>query len=139
MKKAASISLMLIMLVATFPISVATHFCGGNYAATRISLSGGMASCGMEDQSPAKSSQDLFSKHCCDNLISSVSISTNYVPSFWSFPQDKGHEINFPKVVHDQLFISQQIPASATTGPARPPGIFNPASVQQQVICIFRI
>jgi hypothetical protein len=139
MKKAASISLVLIMLVATVPFSVAMHFCGGNYSATRISLNGEKASCGMEDQSPSKSSHDLLSTHCCDDLITAFSICTNYVPSFWSFPQDKGHELNNPFPVQDQMFISQMAPASAITGSTRPPGIFNPASVQRQVICIFRI
>jgi len=37
------------VLTAILHLSVATHYCGGKIVASQISLSGKLASCGMED------------------------------------------------------------------------------------------
>jgi hypothetical protein len=130
---------MLLILFSGINIKIASHFCGGNFAATKVSLTGELASCGMEHQSGTKSPQDLISSHCCEDVISSYFISPNYVPSSCCYLPDIGQEINHTFIVHNELFFSQEISVSAISGNKRPPGCFIPVGVEQQVICIFRI
>ena len=65
MKKFISISLTFLLLAALFHFSIATHYCGGTIAATKISLSGKLASCGMEnDVENSPQSGTYFLSHC---------------------------------------------------------------------------
>jgi hypothetical protein len=70
MKKVLSISLVLLMLTAMLHLSVATHYCGGKIAASKISLSGELASCGMEGEGKEipLPETNLFA-HCCDDIV----------------------------------------------------------------------
>jgi hypothetical protein len=139
MKHIIAIPLALLILFTGINVKIASHYCGGNFSAVKVSLTGKMASCGMENQSVAKPSEDLFSRHCCDDVISSVSISTNYVPSSFCYIPVAGQEINNTFITQDQLVIIQPVTISAISGSKRPPGGFSPSDVEQQVICIFQI
>jgi hypothetical protein len=139
MKYILSIPLALLILFTGINVQIASHFCGGNFSAAKVSLTGELASCGMENQSAIKTTEDLLSRHCCDDVISSVSISSNYIPASFCYTQITGQEINHIYITHDQLVISQAVLFSASSGNVRPPGEFNPSEVEQQVICIFRI
>jgi hypothetical protein len=48
-KKIVSISLLFLTLTALLHLSIATHYCGGMKAASKISFSGKLATCGMEN------------------------------------------------------------------------------------------
>ena len=139
MKTILSIPLSLLILFTGINVKIASHYCGGNLSAVKVSLNGEHASCGMEQQSGTKPSEDQFSRHCCDDVISSVCISINYVPvSTWSIP-NAGQEINHTFITQDQLLISQPVHLSVLSGSRRPPGGFSPSAVEQKVICIFQI
>jgi hypothetical protein len=139
MKTILSISLALMILFTGINVNIASHYCGGNLSAVKISLNGELASCGMEQQSGTKPSDDLFSRHCCDDVISSVCISINYIPvSCWSIPYT-GQEVNHTFIIQDQLIISQPIQLTVFSGSTRPPGAFSPSDVEQQAICVFQI
>lgn len=139
MKHIISIPLALLILFTGINVKIASHYCGGNFSAAKVSLTGKTASCGMEHPSVQKPTEFLFSRHCCDDVISSVSISTNYVPSsFWYLP-DTGQEIINTFITLDELDIYQPVTISAISGSKRPPGGFSPSDVEQQVICIFQI
>lgn len=139
MKRIISIPLILLILFTGININVASHYCCGHHSATKVSFSGKLASCGMEDQTGIKSDQDLISNHCCEDIISSWSISTNYVSSSCPCPPDSGQEISHSYIIQSSLIISQDIPVSAISGNKKPPGTFSPVDVEQQVICIFQI
>src|SRR5512133_1259996 len=88
MKKVISISLTLLMLVALLHFSVATHYCMGKIAASKISLSGDLATCGMENDDnmlPLKGT--YFTSHCCDNVLVFCGINSTYFPSFTFVPE----------------------------------------------------
>ena len=86
MKKGISISLVLLVISAMLHFSVATHYCGGHVAASTISVTGKLASCGMEDQQNDLPPGKYFSKHCCEDVVVSITTDNNYVPSFFNIP-----------------------------------------------------
>jgi hypothetical protein len=139
MKHIIAIPLSLLILFTGINVKIASHYCGGNFAAAKVSLTGKTASCGMEHQSNEKPAEHLFSRHCCDDVISSVSISINYVPSSFCYIPVTGQDINNTFITQDQLAIIQPVTISSVSGSKRPPGRFSPSDVEQQVICIFQI
>ncbi|MBE0667726.1 MAG: hypothetical protein IH593_08640, partial [Bacteroidales bacterium] len=48
MKKTISILFVCTVLLTGFQAVISTHYCGGRFADARVSLSGQLASCGME-------------------------------------------------------------------------------------------
>jgi len=139
MKTILSIPLALLILFTGINVKIASHYCGGNFSAAKVSLNGELASCGMEQQSGTKPSEDLFSRHCCDDVLSSASISTNYVPSSFFYIPVAGQEISNTYITHDQPVINQPVPVSSISDSKKPPGGFSPSDVEQQVICLFQI
>jgi hypothetical protein len=139
MKRIVSIPLLFIILFSGINVNFASHYCRGNFSGTKVSLTGELATCGMEQEHKTESSVILITTHCCDDKISSFFISTNYVPSSYCHLPEVGQQINNYFFTQNQLFISGQVPVSTIAGNNRPPGRFSPASVEQQVICIFRI
>jgi hypothetical protein len=139
MKRLISIPVMVLILFSGININIASHYCGGRLAATRVSLTGEAASCGMEELPFVNTPNGLITRHCCDNVISSFSMGLNYVPSAYvSLPSD-GHHLNVPYSLQGEVFISQAKILSFSVNIRKPPGSFNPSDVEQQSICIFRI
>jgi hypothetical protein len=138
MRKVLSIPLIILILGSGMTLNVATHYCGGVFAATRVSLSPRLASCGMEIPSVNKLTEDAISKHCCEDKISAYSFDTNYVPSTCFVLNPDLHVVHYEYVTNDystshsrvRLFSEQII---------RPPGTYNNAISLLQVICVFRI
>jgi hypothetical protein len=139
MKKFISISLTFLLLAAILHLSVATHYCGGNIAASKISLSGKLASCGMEDGDRDFPFAGLiFTKQCCKNVLATYGINSIFQPSFSSVPES-----------HSQLFQVFSIPADialnsfsyikSTCTNVSPPGASAPNSVDLSYICVYRI
>jgi hypothetical protein len=139
MKKIISISLSLLILTAVLHFSVATHYCGGTIAATRVSLSGKLATCGMEsDNKDVPLTGTFYTSHCCDNVVVFCGIYNNYFPSFSFVPES-----------YQNLFQVFSIPAGLTFKSiaslntfytsVSPPGESIANSVDLSDICIFRI
>ena len=139
MKKALSISLSLLMLIAVLHFSVATHYCGGYIAASNISMSGKLATCGMEnDDIDLQQTGTSFRTHCCDNVLTFIGINNNYFPSFTFIPES-----------YNNNFLVFSIPLSLTINSissfkiintsVNPPGATEINSVNLSVICIYRI
>lgn len=139
MKKAISISLTILLLTAILHLSVATHYCGGNIAASEISFSGKLASCGMEyNKSDLPLTGSNITKHCCDNILAFYGINSIFFPSFSSLPHS-----------HSQLFQVFCIPANLALNlisPIKsictnvsPPGAFSSSNVDLSNICVYRI
>jgi hypothetical protein len=139
MKKGVSISLVLLLLAAMLNISVATHYCGGKAVASKVSLTGKLANCGMEgSEKKLPLSGTSFTTHCCDNVLTSCRIDNNYTPSFF-YIQDI-YQYNF------QIFSTH--PASPVYAPVilkslytdvNPPGVLRFTNVDLSSICVFRI
>jgi hypothetical protein len=139
MKRLISIPMLVLILFSGINIDIASHFCGGRLAATKISLTGELASCGMEDHPFLNTPNGSITTHCCDNVISSLTVSPNYVPSVSTTVPDNGPDLNHIYVVPGDLYKSQEKMLSYRSFLKRPPGVFNPCDVDQQSICIYRI
>lgn len=139
MKRIVAIPLLLMILFSGINVQIASHYCKGNYSGSKVSLDGQLASCGMEDQSGANSFEEMISNHCCSDVISSLVISTNYISSAFSAIPEPRHEIIHISFINNELLPSQEICFHLASGNERPPGTFNPAGIEQQVLCIFRI
>jgi len=139
MKRGISIVSVLFMLAAIFHITIATHFCGGEVAASLISFSGKLASCGMEG--PGKElplSGTYFTTHCCEDVVTSYGTDSNYTPSIFLItnpPQNNfqifsiaaGYPVHSIAVLK---FISNNV---------SPPGALMSTEVDLSGICVFRI
>jgi hypothetical protein len=139
MKKAISISLAFLMLTAMLHFFVAIHYCGGKIAASKISLSGKLASCGMEAdimENPLQGTN--LRSHCCDNVLIFYGISSNYFPSFSFIPESLQHTFPF-------LLTSLGLPAQSLAvlmpfyKDVSPPDVLLSTSVDLSDICVFRI
>lgn len=139
MRKIFSILFPLIILLAGMHVTVATHFCGGKIAATRLSFSGRLASCGMaSDAKTNASSAANYTAHCCDNVISHYAVDNNYKPADFH-----AKEIQ-PQVLHDfyvaDVFsLKPKYPSSFNLTNTGPPRSFSANAVSMADICVFRI
>jgi hypothetical protein len=87
MKKLFSITFAFIILLSGMHLSMATHFCGGEVASVKWSLTGKNASCGMEYAKNSCPLQNGFSSSCCQNEIFFLSVDKNYIPSLCNFKE----------------------------------------------------
>jgi len=81
MKKLFSISFALLILLSGMHLSISTHFCGGQIAAVRWSLSGEKATCGMENSKSAIPCEKEIMTNCCHNEEASLTVDNNYSPT----------------------------------------------------------
>jgi hypothetical protein len=137
-KKFLSITTIALMLTAVLQISVATHYCGGMIAASKVSLSGKVATCGMEShdiQMPATGL--IFSTHCCDNVVRRYGVTQNYFPSFTSVPES--FQQHLQPFTAPELQFSNTLASLINPTSESPPVITNSSQVDLSEICIFRI
>lgn len=139
MRKSASIFMAVFVLLTGLHLSIASHFCGGQLVAVKISLTGKDASCGMEGESTSSFPADKFIKrHCCTNDLTILAVDSNYSPSF-------SNSIDVAqKLIHiSGLPLSGIVNALAFTQYVNPilspPGIFRTNTVELADICVFRI
>jgi hypothetical protein len=139
MKKVISISLTLLMLIALLHFSVATHYCMEKIATSKISLSGELATCGMENDEDELPQTGLnFTTHCCDNVIVFCGISGNYFPSFFQVPETYNDDFQVLGLPSSKTFFPVASFLSINTS-VNPPGVSTVNNVDLTSICVFRI
>ena len=139
MKKGISISLVFLMLTAMLHLTVATHFCGGKEAASTVSLSGKLATCGMEcSEKELPLPGTNFTKHCCDDIVTFCGIDSNYTPSFSFVPEFYKYNFQVFSIPTVSPFYSIAVLKSLYTN-VSPPEALMSTSVDLSDICIFRI
>jgi len=139
MKKYFTILLAILILFSGMHFTIATHFCGGEIAATKVSLTGKEASCGMAHDEKSKSySETSFSSNCCENEISVYSVDNNYAPSAFHFKeitQNILHEFYIP----EGFSFHSTFPSLSKYTNVSPPDCFLANAVSMADICVFRI
>ena len=138
MKKILSIPIIILILFSGITINFATHYCAGSVAAVKVSLDGELATCGMERNGDNQSNEDLFRKHCCEDVTASYSLSCNYIPSYPVINE-----------LHQEVIFVTDVPADYTKyidnlfltsyETIRPPGTYCANRVDLQILCISRI
>jgi hypothetical protein len=139
MKKIIPIFLTLLMLTALIHFSVATHYCGGNQVASSVSLTGKMATCGMEyNDGETHQTGLIFKSHCCDNVVSFFGITNSFFPTYSFVPELFQHNFQlFDVPVLTSYCLSESNNLTFTS--VSPPGAFASESVDLTSICVFRI
>jgi hypothetical protein len=139
MKKLLSISLAVLMLLSGMNLTVATHFCGGSLAASKVSFSGKLATCGMENETNQCAATGLHSDtDCCTNHVSHLNVDHNYSPEFFAFKYF-GHQLLQVFVVPQNQINYSYTAFNVVRTNASPPGIIQASDVSLPDICVFRI
>lgn len=139
MKKGFSISLVVLMMTAVFHLTVATHYCGGKVAASTVSLSGKLATCGMEcSEKELPLSGTNFTTHCCDDVVTLFGVDSNYTPSFSFVPETIRYnfQVFATPVALSVNSYTDLIPLYTYVSP---PGALMSTNVDLSDICVFRI
>ena len=139
MKKVLSITLSLLMLTAMLHLSVATHYCGGKLASSKVSLTGILANCGMEgSEEELPFPGNNLKSHCCDDIVTILGINNNYTPSVIYISDVYQTNLQVFFVPDKSSLLSAAILKSIYTN-VSPPGVLMSTSVDLSDICIFRI
>jgi len=139
MKKFLSISFSILILLSGMHFTVATHYCRGKIASAKVSVSGEIASCGMNERlGSCTFPEKHIGSNCCKNKVSVFVVDTNYAPSFSEF-----NVISQPFL---QLFTlpaflksDSQTSLNLYCTNVRPPGYSGVSTVSLPDICVFRI
>lgn len=137
MRKILGIMLSILLLVPALKLSLDRHYCGGELADVKISISGKLATCGMENEDQPHSGFPIFTGMCCEDQLTILSTDYRYYPE---------------NLFHNNLKLSSDIPAEAaghlsflmksvieTSLNFLPPGRYFPHGPEQAEICLFRI
>jgi hypothetical protein len=138
MKKYLTIPVAMLILLSGMHFTIATHFCGGEIASTKISVTGKLASCGMtSDEKSKTSSETSFASNCCEDEIAVYAVDSSYTAS----------QIHTSEITHTVLhgFCIPEVsfhaisPLLTNLANARPPGSYMVSAVNRTDICVFRI
>lgn len=139
MKKFLSISFSFLILLSVMHFTVATHYCGGEISATKVTVSGELASCGMEG--PVDNCTlpgNHVKSHCCNDKVSVFVVDNNYAPSFFQFKTFSQPGLQVFNVAESYRIHALPVLNLFNTN-VRPPGNFMVSAVSLPGICVFRI
>lgn len=139
MKKVFSISLTLLMLITMLHFSVAIHYCQGKEFASKLSLTGKLASCGMEDnEKTLPLTGTNFESHCCDDVVKYIGRDNDYVPSYSFIPEF--FQYSFQSSALPSIFsVNYTVYLVHSSTNESPPGRLLSTNVDLTDICVFRI
>lgn len=140
MKKVFSILLALLILLSGTQLTVSAHYCGGELAASKVSVWGSVASCGMEETTTNEcaNSGSHLSKQCCNNTISVYEVDQNYSPSFFEFKTIAQSVLQVFTLPENISFYSLTSLFQIDTNSGSPESLLATA-VSLPKICVFRI
>jgi len=134
-KKLLSIPFVMLLLISGMHVSIATHFCGGKIADTKISITGRLASCGMEVNKQVTAGQ-VFTSRCCEDEVKIYATDEEYTPPVC-------HLNSLFQLILDNDFVipcaDMAVYSSTSITYYAPPGSFSPYSVSLPKICSFLI
>ena len=137
MKGAFTILIGVVMLASGMTVSIDKHYCDGELAETKLSLTGRLASCGMEDVQNECPNQPFMDNECCDDHITLYRISSNYIPEYFmlSFTADYKDIPSAPE--WNGLFRGPYMDVYRTW--ELPPGDKFKSAPSLSEICVYRI
>ena len=140
MKKILSILFAFLILISVMHISIATHHCGSaDETFERVSVTGELASCGMEgcdDECAAPGNH--FEKPCCNDNISILAVDNNYAPSFTNYTAFAQHILQV-YIVPVSIEFHSLTALNLTSTDVSPPANFLVYAVSLPKICVFLI
>jgi len=121
-------------------ITIATHHCGSaDETFEKVSVTGELASCGMEGLVDECSSPGIhLKKHCCEDKVSALAVDQNYAPSFSNFTTFAQHILQVYIIpVSSEVHSLTSINLISTS--VSPPDNFLVHTVSLPKICVFLI
>lgn len=137
MKKLFTVSICFLVLLAGMRVSIASHFCGGELAAVKLSLAGTLASCGMTHEAESVSYGSVISTNCCEDETSVYKTDENYSTSEFKF-KHLSHNI-IQEFSTPAQYIKYNFFSSAKHANVSPPGYYPGNSPNLADLCILRI
>lgn len=137
MKKVLTIFIAIILLASGLQVTIDRHYCGGKLADIKISVTGKLASCGMDQSESSCPDYPVINKKCCEDRLSVYKICSNYYPEYFRLT----HPI-WDKNFSATPIISFTGHESYNTDLIKwvlPPGHELKSSITQSEICVFRI
>ncbi len=138
MRTVLSIPLIFLLLFTGVNVKFARHYCKGEVAATKISLSGELATCGMENHKEINPFGEIFTNQCCEDVVSAYSFNNNYFGSSYNIA-DPGQQGTHMFIVPHFNLLSEILILNKTNSNQKPPGINDLHTPTMQTLCIFRI
>ncbi len=139
MKKLFTIPLALLILASGMHFTIATHYCGGKIAATRVSLSGEEATCGMiSGHHSDNTAETQLSRHCCDDELAVYKTDSDYSPSACHF-KDLTQKVLHEYFVPEGFAFQSGILSLSNRTNFSPPNCYTANAVRMADICVFRI
>lgn len=139
MKKLFSILFAALILLSGMHLSLATHLCGGEISAVKVSFTHEKAGCGIcveEQKDP--NSKTLSTESCCKDEMAFYAVDSNYSPSTLQI----NHSANLLLQVFDipKTIGIQSIHTNSTLHTnVQPPNLCMANAVSLPDICVFRI
>ena len=137
MKKVFAILSSVVFIASFLRVSIDSHFCYGNLAATKISLNGEKASCGMRTTDAYNSDQVSFDSKCCEDQMSFLTLNNNFLPEY--FNVEKPFPVKHVMIFHNILLSEYGFLIPDSSNSVFPPGEYSPKWLTSPEICVFRI
>ncbi len=138
MRKVLSIPLIALILFSGISVKFATHYCRGSVFATKVSLSGKLATCGMDHHEDNYSQQLTITRHCCEDVLSAYTLGNNYLISDYHIDAPGIQGIHF-FVIPLNTKIGESTAINYIDKKIRPPGMNDLYSPALEALCVFRI
>ena len=107
--------------------------------ASKVSFSGNLASCGMENSEDSWPVNGInLSSHCCDDVVAFYGIDANFIPSFSVAPELFQYSFQVLNIPNELSVVHLAALASLYTS-VDPPGVLLSTNVDLSNICVFRI
>jgi hypothetical protein len=137
MKKVLTILIATVLLASGMHVTIDHHYCCGMLADIKISVTGKMASCGMEQSELSCPFHPVIDKKCCEDLVSCFSITSNYYPEYFRLVNPTSERNVIP--AHKDNWISGISYNPELINCVFPPGDTFNSRLTQSGICVFRI
>jgi hypothetical protein len=140
MKNLLSILFAVLILLSGMHLTLATHLCGGEVSAVKLSFAHEKASCGMCGEAQNTSGENTFSTEgCCKDEMSFYAVDTNYNPSSFQLNKPVNQLLQVFYIPENIEFSSFCSLYSTNTNVQQPPGEYSAYAVDRPLICVFRI
>jgi len=140
MKNLLSILFAVLILLSGMHLTLATHLCGGEVSAVKLSFAHEKASCGMCGEAQNTSADKTISTEgCCKDEMSYYTVDTNYNPSSFHINKPVDQLLQVFYIPENIGFTSFRSLYHANTNVQQPPGEYSASAVDRPLICVFRI
>ncbi len=139
MKKGLSILFASMILLSGMHLTLATHLCGGELSAVKVSFTHQNASCGMCGEVQTNTDeQSISNESCCKDEMAFYAVDNNYNPS--SFKVNKPVQpLTQVLYIHTNVALQLISRNFSTYTNVHPPDNYFVSDVNLPDICVFRI